>query len=84
MSNLQGEERKMPSKANENSKWKQANCLKRGKNAGDQDVFGFSFASDWLREWREFFFLPIKERSEAKKKSNPRFSFDTHLKIVLL
>ena len=63
----------MPSKANENSKWKQSNCLKRGKNAGDQDVFGFSFASDWLREWREFFFLPIKERSEAKKKPIPDF-----------
>ena len=26
------------------------NKQKRGKNAGDQDVFDFSFASDWLRE----------------------------------
>ena len=23
-------------------------------NAIDQDSFGFSFASDWLREWNEF------------------------------
>ena len=27
----------------------------RGKNAGDQVVLGFSFASEWLDGWREFF-----------------------------
>ena len=63
----------MPSKANENSKWKQSNCLKRGKNAGDQDVFGFSFASDWLREWREFFFYQSKSEVKQKKKPIPDF-----------
>ena len=25
------------------------------ENAGDQVVIDFSFASDWSREWREFF-----------------------------
>ena len=31
------------------------------ENAGDQIVIGFSFASDWLRKWREFS-GPITER----------------------
>ena len=39
--------------------------LKRGKareNAGDQVVIDVGFASDWLREWREFC-GPITEQS---------------------
>ena len=27
---------------------------KARENAGDQVVIGLNFASDWLREWREF------------------------------
>ena len=27
---------------------------KARENAGDQVVIGFSFESDWLREWHEF------------------------------
>ena len=72
----------MPPKANESSEWKQANCLKRGKNAGDQDVFGFSFAADWLREWRESFFS--NHRAKWTKNNQFPISFDTHLKIVQL
>ena len=35
------------------------------ENASNQDEIGFSFASDWLRGWREFSW-PITERSKAK------------------
>ena len=38
---------------------------KARENAGDQVVIGFSFVSDWLREWCEFS-GPITERSKAK------------------
>ena len=34
------------------------------ENAGDQVVIGFSFESDWLKEWCEFS-GPITERSKA-------------------
>ena len=52
------------------------------ENAGNQVTIGFSFASDWLREWREFF-EPITERSEAKPMQS-LITFDTRLKIALL
>ena len=51
---------------------------KARENANDQFVIGFSFASDWLREWREFF-APIIERSEANPKQS-LITFDTPLK----
>lgn len=51
------------------------------RNAGDQVVIGFSFAFDWLREWREFP-GPIKEESRAKPMQS-RISFETQLKIAL-
>ena len=41
-------------RANENSKEEQTNCLKYQKKMSNYDLIGFSFASDWLREWREF------------------------------
>ena len=41
-------------RANENSKGEQTNCLKYQKKMSNYDLIGFSFASDWLREWREF------------------------------
>ena len=41
-------------RANENSKEEQINCLKYQKKMSNYDLIGFSFASDWLREWREF------------------------------
>ena len=37
----------------------------------------FNFASDWLREWRQFS-RPITERSKAKTKQR-LITFDTHL-----
>ena len=37
---------------------------KRGRPNASRD--GFSFASDWLGEWREFF-LPITERNETNQ-----------------
>ena len=39
---------------------------KARENAGDQVEIGFSFASDWLREQREFF-RPITERRKQKQ-----------------
>ena len=36
-------------------KMKPTNLSKARENSTDQVVIGFSFASDWLREWREFF-----------------------------
>ena len=41
---------------------KQEKLPKARENAGDQVVIGFSFASDWLGEWREFS-EPITERN---------------------
>ena len=55
------------SKANDNGRSKERKILlirelkvkptklpKARENAGDQVVIGFSFESDWLREWHEF------------------------------
>ena len=42
---------------------------------------GFSFASDWLRGWREFS-RPITMHSEPKPMQS-RITFDTQLKIAL-
>ena len=53
----QSKGRKIPLRANENSTWKQANCLKRGK----LHLYCIFIASYWLREWREFS-GPITER----------------------
>ena len=35
-------------------------------------TIGFSFESDWLREWREYF-GPVTERSEAKPKQSQMY-----------
>ena len=43
-------------------------------------MIGFSFTSDWLREWREFS-GPITGRSRAKLKVISD-QFDTQLKIT--
>ena len=51
-------------------------------NAGDQVTIGFSFASDWLREWREFP-GPITQQRKAKLKRS-LITFDTQLKVALL
>ena len=51
------------------------------ENAGDQVVIGFSFASDWLRDWRESS-GPMTERSKTKH-GLFRISFDTHFKKVI-
>ena len=47
----------------------------------DQVGIGFSFASDWLRVWREFS-RPITEHSKAKPMQS-RITFDTQVKIAL-
>ena len=39
-------------------------------------MIGFSFASDWLKKWREFF-GPITEGSKGKTK-NSRFTFENY------
>ena len=49
----QSEERKLPSRTNKKSEYKQPTTKTR-ENAGDQGVVGFSFASDWWKRWREF------------------------------
>ena len=51
------------------------------ENSNVQVANGFSFASDWLRGWREFS-RPITERSKVKP-MQPRITFDTQLKISL-
>ena len=64
---------------------------KARENAGDYVVtgedpflvvigFGFGFAFDWLREWREFS-RPITERRKAKPIES-RIAFDTQFKIA--
>ena len=54
---------------------------KAREKAGGQVVIGFSFASDWLRKWREFF-RPITARSKAKPKQS-LITFNTQLNIAL-
>ena len=46
------------------------------ENAGNQVVTGVSFASDWLRQWREFT-GPITVRSNAGH------TFDVQLETVI-
>ena len=55
-------------KANENSKEKkqQPKCFEAQENVGDQVMIGFSFETDWLREWCKFS-GPITVRSKAKQ-----------------
>ena len=57
------------------------NQPKARENAGDQIGIAFSFASDWLRVWREFP-NPITEQRKGQPMQS-RIAFDTHLKIAL-
>ena len=76
--NGKSEERlKIPLIANE-LKVKTAKSPKARENADDQVVIGFSFASDWLRDWRESS-GPMTERSKTKQRLF-WISFDTHFK----
>ena len=68
---------KIPLIANE-LKVKTAKSPKARENAGDQVVIGFSFVSDWLRDWRESS-GPMTERSKTKQRLF-WISFDTHFK----
>ena len=52
--NSQSDERKRLQQANHMSKKKTSELSKARENAGDQVAIGFSFESDWLREWRKF------------------------------
>ena len=54
---------------------------KARENAGDQVVIGFSFASDWLREWYEFS-GPNTDQSNAKTKQS-WITFDSQLTLSL-
>ena len=71
---------KIPLIANE-LKVKTAKSPKARENAGDQVVIGFSFASDWLRDWRESS-GPMTERSKTKQRLF-WISFDTYFKKVI-
>ena len=53
------------------------NYQKRGKTRVTS--IGMRFASDWLREWREFS-GPITERGKAKTKES-RITFDTQFYV---
>ena len=48
------------------------NRRKARKNACDQVMIGFGFASHWLKKWREFC-LPMTERSKAKPTQLPNY-----------
>ena len=76
----QSEERKLPSRTNKKSEYKQPTTKTR-ENAGDQGVIGFSFASDWWKRWREFSW-PITGRNKAKAKQSP-ITYDILFKIAL-
>ena len=52
---------------------------KARENVGDQIVVGFTFASDWLIECREFS-GPITEQSKVNEMQS-RITLDTQLKI---
>ena len=65
--------------ANQKSKKKQARKARESK--GDREVIEFSSASDWLKEWSEFY-GPITVRFEAKP-TQPWITFDTQFKIAL-
>ena len=52
-----------------------------GQRGLSEVAIGFSFASDWLRGWREFF-RPITERSKAKPMQS-LITFNTQSKIAL-
>ena len=51
--------------ASENSKMKTSKLLEARENAPDQVAIVFSFASDWLRGWRESS-GPITVRRQVK------------------
>ena len=55
---------------------------KARENVGDQIVVGFTFASDWLIEWREFS-GPITEQSKVKLMQS-RITFDAQVKTSLV
>ena len=76
MAQNQGKHLKEPLRTHRQANQSAGKCTqsKRGKtqvtkareNAGNQVAIGFSFASDWLRKWREFSEL-ITKRNKAKK-----------------
>ena len=51
------------------------------ENACDQVAIGFSFESDWWREWCEFS-GPITKRSKARPKGNGKKRFPTECKQI--
>ena len=64
---------------NQKSKKKQARKARESKS--DREVIEFSSASDWLKEWSEFY-GPITVRFEAKP-TQPWITFDSQFKITL-
>lgn len=65
-----------PSQSNDNGQSeltvKTNKLWKARENAEDQVTIGFSFASDWSREWRECS-GPITARSKAKTNAIPDY-----------
>ena len=46
-----------------------ANPLKARENASDQVVFGLSFTYDWLRLWRESFWVSVDQPHKEVKQN---------------
>lgn len=59
---------KEPMRTQSKKKKKRKQC-KGGENTGDQIVISFSFVSDRLKEWHEYF-RPITEQIKAKAKQS--------------
>ena len=55
---------------------------KARENVGNQVVIGFSFASDWLRQWREFFW--VNHRATERSKAEPMQSRMTFVRSKLV
>lgn len=70
---------RLSSSYNQKSKKKQAGKARESKS--DREVIEFSSASDWLKEWSEFY-GPITVRFTAKP-TQPWITSDTQFKIAL-
>ena len=55
---------------------------KARENVGNQVVIGFRFASDWLRQWREFFW--VNHRATERSKAEPMQSRMTFVRSKLV
>lgn len=61
---------------------KQADCLEREKLFWQLSA-GFSYACEWLKEWRDFSFRPIASRVDTKS-THARINIGIRLRSGLL